>query len=112
MLANDEHPVVKLPQNADSVHPGPASFNHTPPDVVVHLQKVSPPENETSPAELVDSERSQSSPTGSSLDAGPLCPAGQLQTPSNGSLDVVRWSRFRCVDYRLMAFDAGATRGS
>jgi hypothetical protein len=58
MLANDEHPVVKLPQNADSVHPGPAAFNHTPPDVVDHLQQVSPPESETSPTELVNPEHS------------------------------------------------------
>lgn len=91
MLANDEHPVVKLPQNADSVHPGPAPFNNTSPDVVDHLQQVSPLESETSRTVLVVSERSQSSPTGS-LDtvAHSLYPARQSQTPSNGSLDLVR----------------------
>lgn len=51
ILANNEQPVVKLPQSS-----GPGPFNHDPPlDVVVQLPKVSPPDSETTPTESVDS---------------------------------------------------------
>lgn len=87
MPANNEQPVVKLPQSADSVHPEPLPFNDDQPlDIVVQ-----PSGSETPPTESVDPERPQSSLSGS-LDAvaHPLPPAGQSQTPSNEPLNVVR----------------------
>ncbi len=93
MPANNEHPVVELPQSADSTHTESVPFDHDPPlDVVAQLPKVSPPDNETTSTESVDTEHPQSSPIGPSLDAlaHPLHPAGQSHAPSNGPLDVVR----------------------
>lgn len=92
MLANNEHPVVKLPQNADSVPPEPVPFNDDPPlDLVVQPPTVSPPDSETTPTESVDSEHSQSSPgTSHDVVAHPPHPAGLAQTPSNEPLDLVR----------------------
>ncbi|KAF8271844.1 hypothetical protein EI94DRAFT_1719622 [Lactarius quietus] len=74
--------VVELPtvQNADSVHPEPVPFNHDAPfDVVVQLPKVSPPDGDATRTESVDSEHPQ---TDSAV--------SQLQTPSNEPLDVER----------------------
>lgn len=91
MNANNEQPVVKLPQAA-----GPAEsipFEHDPPlDVVVQPPKLFLPDSETTPSGSVDPEHPQSSPTVPSLDAvaHPHHPAGQLLMPSNEPLDVVR----------------------
>ena len=86
--ADNEQPVVKLPQSAD-----PGLFDHDPPlDPVVQLPEVFPPDSETTLTESVDPEHPQSSPTVPSLDAVayPLHPAGQSHAPSDGPLDMVR----------------------
>ena len=91
MPANNEQPVVKLPQSAGLAEPIP--FDDDPPlDVVVQLPKVLPSDSQTTLTESADSEHPQSSPTVPSLDAvaRPHHPAAQLHAPSNRPLDVVR----------------------
>lgn len=84
MPANNEQPVVKLPQSADSVYPEPSPFNDDQPLDIVELPNSSSG-SKTPPTESVDPERPQSSPA-----AHPLTPEGQSQTPLSRPLDVVR----------------------
>ncbi len=78
MPANDEQPVVKLPQSLGSPEPVPLDYD-PPPDEVVQLPKVFPADSELTPTESNASEYPQFSPAGPSIDeiANPPYSAGQ-----------------------------------